>query len=152
MARKRIEFWLDEQKPNELWLLENIPILKSKWIFSRCMREGLELLIYFREWSIKASDVYELIIDLRAGNLDKLLAMFPYFKSKLISNEARGNELAKEIAAQIILQGGTENYLMQSVLAPISHKPLPAPPIAEIKPSVAVSADVIADNFLSMFQ
>ena len=75
MARKRIEFWLDEKKPNEQWLLQNIPVLKSKWIFSRCMREGLELLIYFKEWSIKANDVYDLIVDLRAGNLDKLFSM-----------------------------------------------------------------------------
>lgn len=152
MARKRIEFWLDEQKPNEKWLLENIPMLKSKWVFSRCMREGLELLIHFREWSIKASDVYELIIDLRAGNLDKLVSMFPHFKSKLVSNGAGGNELAKEIAAQIILQGGTAGYMMQSTAIPTSYKPLPLPPKAEIKQSSIVSADAIADNFLSMFQ
>lgn len=148
MARKRIEFWLDEHKPNEKWLLENIPMLKSKWIFSRCMREGLELLIHFREWGVKASDVYELIIDLRAGNLDKLLSMFPHFKSKLAGNGAGGNDLAKEIAAQIILQGGTGGYLMQSVTPP----KLPTPPKVEVKQASVMSADAIADNFLSMFQ
>jgi hypothetical protein len=151
MARKRIEFWLDETKPNEKWLLQNIPMLKSKWIFSRCMREGLELLIHFKEWSIKASDVYDLIIDLRAGNLDKLLSMFPHFKSRLVSGGGE-NDLAKEIAAQIILQGGANSYLMQSTTIAMTPKPLPAPPIAEVKQATAVSADTIADNFLSMFQ
>jgi hypothetical protein len=97
MARKRIEFWLDENKPNEQWLLDNIPMLKSKWVFSRCMREGLELLIHFRAWSIKAADVYELLLDLREGNLDKLLSMFPHLRAKLGSSGAEENELTKEV-------------------------------------------------------
>ncbi|MBA3867555.1 MAG: hypothetical protein H0X30_00220 [Anaerolineae bacterium] len=151
MARKRIEFWLDENKPNEQWLLDNIPMLKSKWVFSRCMREGLELLIHFRAWSIKAADVYELLVDLREGNLDKLLAMFPHLRAKFDGGRVGENELAKEIAAQIILQGGSGGYLMKSATM-ITPKPLPAPPIAEIKHAAVVSADAIADNFLSMFQ
>jgi len=161
MARKRIEFWLDEKKPHEQWLLDNIPMLKSKWVFSRCMREGLELLIHFRQWSIKAVDVYELIMDLREGNLDKLLSMFPHLKTKLGGEGAGDNELSKEVRRlqDLMLSiSKSDSYTMQS-LAPMQKtdgpKAINAPnlsmPIFEDddEPTVLIRASTCTDSSMN---
>src|ERR1044071_1408817 len=104
MARKRFNFWLDDKRTED-WSINNlISTLKSKGQFTRAIREGLRL------W-----------VDLRDGNTDVLCELFPQFKDKLnpppasVSSSGGGHaELAKEIAAQIILQGGTPGYLLQS--------------------------------------
>jgi|SRR5689334_5994341 hypothetical protein len=105
MARKRYNFWLDDKRAEDWNINELITNLKSKGQFTRAIREGLRL------W-----------VDLRAGNTAVLIELFPAFKDKLnpppSAAPAGGggghSELAKEIAAQIILQGGTPGYLLQS--------------------------------------
>jgi hypothetical protein len=93
MTRKRIEFWLDDKRDEDTELLNLIAALKSKRQFSRALREGL------RTWS--ETEQSELANvghknDSGAGGIDL-------------------KELAKEVASQIILQGGTGGLHMQSL-------------------------------------
>jgi hypothetical protein len=133
MARKRFNFWLDDKRSEDWKINELITSLKQAGQFTRAIREGLRL------W-----------VDLRANKTDVLYELFPQMKSQITPVGGNGgghSDLAKEIAAQIILQGGTSGYLMQSSLP--SQKT--APPIAEIKQVMPVSDDELASNFLSMF-
>ncbi|MBA3871971.1 MAG: hypothetical protein H0X30_22730 [Anaerolineae bacterium] len=161
MARKRYNFWLNDQIQSDWHINELITTLKAGGQFTRAIREGLRL------W-----------VDLRAGNTAVLIELFPQFKEKLTPTTAPAtgggggsSELAKEIAAQIVLMGGTPGYLMQSAQplrvedlitpADIAYlerqkkapmKAAAAPPKAEAQQaSVMVTADDIADNFLAQF-
>ncbi|MBA3868607.1 MAG: hypothetical protein H0X30_05600 [Anaerolineae bacterium] len=160
--RKQFKFWLDLLKPQEKYLADVVAWLTEQGEFVRSIRDGLRL-----------------IYDLRfQKDTCSLLEMFPDIRERLqvstaapIAGGGGGqSELAKEIAAQIILQGGTPGYLMQShplhsddliTPADIAYlerqkkapmKAAAAPPKAEAQQvAVTVSADDIADNFLSMF-
>lgn len=83
MARPRIEFWLDTNKPDEWWLLEQIPLLKKNNLFSKFVRDGLTLVIQLHEWKLDARTVYRLLADLRDGNTDVLTELFPHIRSKI---------------------------------------------------------------------
>lgn len=136
MARKRFNFWLDDKHNGDWQINELIITLKRAGQFTRAIREGLRL------W-----------VDLRANKTDVLYELFPYVKPQIAPVDGSGtvsSELAKEIAAQIMLMGGTQGHLMQMV-TPALQKPT-APPVAEIKQASIASADAIVDNFLSMFQ
>ncbi len=65
MARKRFrlqyKFWLDVNNPQEQQLAEQIEGLKQGRIFSQVVRDGIAL-----------------IVDLWNGNIDVLLALFPW--------------------------------------------------------------------------
>ena len=110
MARKRFEFWLNDQRQEDWLVYELIGKLKKptkgQGQFTRAIREGLRL------WT-----------SLRDGQVDVLLELFPWVREALTKSAPAasvsgvgGSDLAKEIAAQIILQGGTGGYLMQAVL------------------------------------
>ena len=66
MARFKFEFWLDANKDDELLLMEDIDGLKRNRLFSKTIRDGIRL-----------------IMDLRKGNLDVLVELFPQFKSRI---------------------------------------------------------------------
>jgi len=79
MLRHRImyKFWLDANKDDELLLMEDIDDLKYRRLFSKTIRDGIRL-----------------IIDLRKGNLDVFLELFPQFKERLDGN---GGELIEKM-------------------------------------------------------
>jgi hypothetical protein len=138
MARKRFNFWLDDKRSEDWSINSLITDLKAKGQFTQAIRQGLRL------W-----------VDLKAGNTAVLIELFPQFKDKLHpptstpTSGAGGSDLAKEIAAQIILQGGTPGYLMQSALpTPVTAQPLKA---QAVKASAKVSIEDINSNMLSMF-
>jgi len=85
---------------------------------------------------------------LEQGNLPILFDMFPQYKAQFAPSTAEALEQFMAILKQQQLQP-VENRQLAN---PIIPKPLPAPPVAEIKKATAVSANDIADNFLSMFQ
>ena len=87
---------------------------------------------------------------LESGDLPILFEMFPQYKASFAPGTAEALEQFMQILRQQqpLASGGGQ---LQSISYDIP-KPLPAPPVAEIKPASAVSADTIADNFLSMFQ
>ena len=138
VKRKTKHFQLRVEHPIDAHVDEILSFAKSQRREVTVIRDGVRLL-----WALENND------------LSVLFDMFPYLKAQLTPpapapvGGAGQSELAKEIAAEIILQGGSGGYVMQSAL-PTPQKPA-APPIAEIKQSAAVSADDIADNFLSMF-
>lgn len=131
MARFKVPFWLDTKKPDEAWLLENIPALKERRLFSRFIREGVSLMIHFNEWGMKAQEVHDLIASLRAGETEKLLTLFPHLRGKL----AAGQGLAPT--------NGAGGYLMQS------GKPALAP---MVKAAPAADPDAIFDDFMAFIQ
>ena len=59
--RLQMKFWLDLHKPEENSLADQIAELKEQRAFSRVVRDGIRL-----------------VADLRRGNLDVLLALFPW--------------------------------------------------------------------------
>lgn len=106
--RFQFKFWLDAYVQVEYSIMESIAILKSERKFAATMRNALRL-----------------IIDLSAGNIDVLLELFPWVKDRLNEEQTTSptpqpppipdpKELAREIATQIILQGGADKILMQS--------------------------------------
>ena len=86
---------------------------------------------------------------LEQGDLPALFDTFPQYKTQFAPSTAEALEQFMQILKQQQPAIGAEQSQSIKYDPPI---PLPAPPIAEIKQSVAVSADAIADNFLSMFQ
>lgn len=87
---------------------------------------------------------------LESGELSALFDKFPQYKSQFAPGTAEALEQFMQILQQQQLPMMAEMQF-QAVTQPIP-KPLPAPPVAEVKQATAVSADTIADNFLSMFQ
>jgi len=85
---------------------------------------------------------------LEQGDLSALFDMFPQYKAQFAPSAAEALEQFMEILRQQQLPIASGAVQSMKYEPPI---PLPAPPKAEIKQSVAVSADTIADNFLSMF-
>ncbi|MBA3868235.1 MAG: hypothetical protein H0X30_03705 [Anaerolineae bacterium] len=85
---------------------------------------------------------------LEQGNLTELFDFFPQYKAQFAPDTASAIEEFMDILRKQSATNGAGQSIKYN--PPI---PLPAPPIAEIKQtSVSVSADDIADNFLSMFQ
>ena len=66
MARYQFCFWLDCDKDDELLIAEEIDTLKQERSFSKTIRDGIRL-----------------ISDLRRGNVDVLLELFPEVKAAL---------------------------------------------------------------------
>ena len=142
MARKRFEFWLNDQRQEDWLIYELIGKLKKptrgQGQFTCAIREGLRL------W-----------VSLRDHKIDVLLELFPWVSDAIRQAQPMtdDNKLQREIAdlKRLILQQG-------SISAPPKDYPkmkpsvMPTLPVAEIKQATAVSADAIADNFLSMFQ
>ena len=84
---------------------------------------------------------------LENGNLEALFDMFPQYKTQFAPSTAEALEQFMQILKQQQpVASGAGHSLKHDV-----PTPLPAPPIIEVKPSVAISADAIADNVLSMF-
>ena len=127
MARKRFEFWLNDQRQEDWLVYELIGKLKKptkgQGQFTRAIREGLRL------WT-----------SLRDGQIDVLLELFPWVREALTKSAPAqsvsgvgGSDLAKEIAAQIILQGGTGGYLMQSAMPTAQPKQITGKQLAAPK-------------------
>lgn len=145
MARKRFEFWLNDQRQEDWAVYELIGKLKKANQFTRAIREGITL------WH-----------DLRAGNTDIFCTLFPDVAQKLGATViekpvlsggggAGNSDLAKEIAAQIVMMGGS-GYVMQSAIPTTPKAPQPPTPKVEVKQAAPMDADAIADNFLAFFQ
>ncbi len=146
MARKRFEFWLNDQRQEDWLVYELIGKLKKptkgQGQFTRAIREGIRL------WT-----------SLRDGQVDVLLELFPWVREALTKSApvasvggAGGSDLAKEIAAQIILQGGTPGLLMGAGQGP---KPLKAPNFDlpsfedDDEPTVLIRASTSTDSSMN---
>ena len=85
---------------------------------------------------------------LEQGNLHELFDFFPQYRARFAPDTAEALEQFMEILRQQQLPATSGAGQFIKYDPPIS---LPAPPKAEIKQSAGVSANTIADNFLSMF-
>lgn len=145
MARKRFEFWLNDKRAEDWSLNELIAQLKKpakgQGQFTRAIREGIRL------W-----------VSLRDGQIDVLLELFPWVREALtkptlitpVHSGAGQLDEIKSMLELVVKQQSSSGYIIQSS-SPTTPKPLPAPPVAEVKTAALVSADEIASNFLSMF-
>lgn len=88
MTRYRFAFWLDSQKSDEKLLHKTINKLKADRQFASAIRDGLRL-----------------IVDLRAGNTDVLLELFPGIRERLTDQQ----DIRKEIEALKELLKGQGN-------------------------------------------
>src|SRR5215204_1231137 len=91
--RMKFMFWLDCSKADEDALIQQVELLKQERLFSRTIRDGIRL-----------------ICDLRAGNLDVLLELFPWTKEALqpvsvVPTEQRLQEQIARLEAILIAQG-----------------------------------------------
>ena len=86
---------------------------------------------------------------LEQGDLPAMFDVFPQYKIQFAPSTAEALEQFMQILKQQqpTASGGGQ---FQSIPSGIP-KPLPAPPVVEVKQSTGVSANTIADNFLSMF-
>ena len=149
MARKRFEFWLNDQRQEDWLVYELISKLKKptkgQGQFTRAIREGLRL------WA-----------SLRDGQVDVLLEIFPWVREALAKpvpmatvSGVGNSELAKEIAAQIILQGGTADSMRQPTSAPSQPKQIAAPNFAmpvfedDDQPTVLIRASTNTDSSMN---
>lgn len=64
--KKRFEFWLDFDKPDQLAIAEKIDVMKERRQFAPNVRDGLLL-----------------VEDLREGNVEVLLQLFPDIRERL---------------------------------------------------------------------
>ena len=134
MARKRYNFWLNDQLESDWPINELITNLKKAGQFTRAIREGLRL------W-----------VSLREGDTTVLFELFPSMKTKLTIGGAGGGGL-EDLNAKLellIAQATTGGYMMQTALP--TMKPVEAPPVAFVQQAAPVDADSIADNFLNAF-
>ncbi len=86
---------------------------------------------------------------LEQGDLPTLFDMFPQYKTQFAPGTAEALEQFMHILKQqqpAAIGAGQIQSLTYDI-----PKPLPAPPVAQIKQASEVSADEIADNLLSMF-
>ena len=134
MARERVEFWLDKNKPREKRLLDKIAELKARNKFASTVRKGILL-----------------VPELEAGNYEMLAQMYPDVVNKLLAAMIEQgvvivnpppdstppetppidyDKLAKEVATQIVLQGGVNPIEMQSTQPTPGPNPLAAPMLA----------------------
>jgi hypothetical protein len=85
---------------------------------------------------------------LENGQLSELFDFFPEYKMRFSPDTAEALEQFMEILRQQQhpIPNGAGQFIKHE-----TPKPLPAPPVVEVKQSTGVSADTIADNVLSMF-
>lgn len=91
--RLKFMFWLDVSKSDELGLAEMVDDLKEKRLFSKTLRDGIRL-----------------ICDLRAGNLDVLLELFPWVRAEMPQQPAAEASLQQQLERLerlLIEQGNT---------------------------------------------
>jgi hypothetical protein len=146
--RLRFTFWLDIRKAAEEELADQIELLKNRRAFSGTVRDGIRL-----------------IIDLRAGNLDVLLELFPWISAELKGRAGGDDDTPDRIArieAMLLQQqiGGDNGLLNKAQAAMSGPKPLsidPRPPVAPIDDeddgdllviTAAASGGESASNFL----
>ena len=111
--RLQFKFWLDVNKPNEYALAEIIADLKENKTFSKVIRDGIRLI-----WS------------LGQGNLDVLLALFPWiedaFYERFKEREPASDSALRQQLARL------EKLLIEQGSIPIETGPkkLVVPPVA----------------------
>ena len=102
--RMKFMFWLDSTKEDEDKLIEQIEKLKLDRLFSKTIRDGVRL-----------------ICDLRAGQTDILLELFPWVKESIhttppLTSEQRLQEQIARLEALLLSQGNVP------IQIPLTHK------------------------------
>lgn len=100
--RLKFMFWLDSTKPDEDSLIEQVEQLKQERLFVKTIRDGIRL-----------------IIDLREGNLDVLMELFPWTKDALqptsiTPTEQRLQEQIARLEVLLLTDGKFPNQRVQS--------------------------------------
>lgn len=142
--RLQFKFWLNENNPDEKWLIEVCDWLMEQKKFVSSVRDGLRLIFDLRYQRSTAS-LLELFPDIR----DMLNV-----EQKPAPNTGGGGELQeiKNMLEIALSQVKDDNrYVMQTAIPTSAPKVsnLPAVPIAVAVAAKAPDADKMADDFLS---
>ena len=136
--RLRFTFWLDMRKTDEAELAETIETLKLNRTFAATIRDGIRL-----------------ICDLRAGQTEVLLELFPWTKDTLQAGPVSAadthlQEQIKRLEDLLLAQG---NIPIQTPLTVNTREPNPqrtGRSLVEIKATAGKSsAETTAKNFLN---
>ena len=131
IPRQTRKFQLRVDHPQDVHVLEVLNFARSQRREVTVIRESIALY-----WALKN------------GNLEALFDVFPQYKAQFAPSTAEALAQFMEILRQqqLPIASGAGQSIKYD--PPI---PLPAPPIVEVKQSAGVSVNMIADNFLSMF-
>ena len=131
IPRQTRKFQLRVDHPKDAHVLEVLNFARSQRREVTVIRESIALY-----WALEN------------GNLEALFEVFPQYKTQFAPSTAEALEQFMEILRQ------QQQPTVIGAGQPVKYDPpipLPAPPTVEVKQSAGVSADAIADNFLSMF-
>lgn len=135
--RKRMGFWIDYGKDDDLLVAETIDTLKGMRKYQRAILQGIQL-----------------IASLWEGRVDVLLAMFPWVADTIISQSTKTppdtSNLERKIdrVEKILLEQGNLPTT-PLVGAPLKHSTLHPAPAPVITQAATVSAGTITDNFMA---
>ena len=118
--RLQFKFWLDVNKPDEYALAETIAELKENKSFSRVVRDGIRLMV-----------------DLWRGNLDVLLALFPWVEDAFYERFAM-QQPAPDYGLQKRLDS-LEKLLLQQGNVPLESSPSGPKPLTKVVASAPKS-------------
>jgi hypothetical protein len=108
--RWRFIFWLDANKEDQFYLIQFIASLKASREYAPVLRWGLTLMAFLRDIQMSAMDVIDLLSDLKAGNVDVLLRLFPHVRHhpELVDNYSGDEMITKSLERleTLILQQG----------------------------------------------
>lgn len=138
--RREFKFWLFTDMPEQARLMEFIEYCKAKRAFARVVRDGIRLM-----WSLGEGDT-TVLFELFPGLSAKLMPIQTAPKPDNSSLERQIADLKMIILQQGFIQAPPKDYPQSKSAHAI------AAPIAELKVAASMSADEIANNFLSFLQ
>lgn len=134
VPRQTRKFQLRHNHPVDAHVAEILDFAKSQRREVTMIRDGVRLL-----WALQNND------------FSVLYEIFPHLKQQ-VGLPVGGVDVdgdikqIKSMLELVVTQQTTNGYLLKSAA------PKPVPPVVEVKQAAVMSADAIADNFLSMFQ
>lgn len=100
-------------------------------------------------------DAITLYYALENGDLNALFDKFPAFRASFIlptTQTASGAGPLEEIKSMLEMITSQQQSNSYHIKPTVGSQSILPPPVAEVKSAAPLSADAIADNFLSMFQ
>lgn len=140
--KKRFEFWLDYDKPEQLAIAEKIEAMKERRQFAPNVRNGLLL-----------------VEDLRAGNVEVLLQLFPDIREKLsvppppspeVSQNNRLAAVLEQLASTLKSNKQHDNKLLPATVPANLGPGLEMEPLPEVKVrTTKTTSNQSSQNFLN---
>lgn len=140
--RKRVDFWLDDNRPSDVKLWKIVQKMRSKRVFSQTVKDGILIMN-----------------QLLAGKTDLLFEKFPWIVDKALASvpppsapDSGALERVAIMAAQQVVLSMPSLPATTPVAAPLKSS-TSAAPLPQVVTAQVASADEIIGNFMAgMFQ